>query len=76
MRGRENLLDPHALQSVPKLLAVDLVTIAQEIGGRGLVRESVHDLLGGPVSDGVLGHIEVKHTAAVMGEHDEDEEDT
>ena len=31
---REDFVDPHALHSVPKLLAVDLVTVAQEIGGR------------------------------------------
>ena len=28
VRPGENFLDPHALHSVPKLLAVDLVTIA------------------------------------------------
>jgi hypothetical protein len=37
--GREDFADPHALHAVPKLLAVDLVTIAQEIGRRGVVRE-------------------------------------
>src|SRR5439155_9486033 len=31
VRRREDFLDPHALHSVPKLLAVDLVAIAQEI---------------------------------------------
>src|SRR5882762_4267916 len=49
VRCREDFLDPHALHSVAKLLAVDLVTVAQEIGRRGGVREGVHDLLGGPV---------------------------
>jgi hypothetical protein len=73
--GRENLLDPHALHSVPKLLAVDLVTIAQKIGARGVVREGVHDLLGGPAGGGVLGHVEVDDPPAVVGEYDEDEED-
>ncbi|MGH7334641.1 MAG: hypothetical protein ACREKS_18230, partial [Candidatus Rokuibacteriota bacterium] len=46
-RRRENFLDPHALHAVAKLLAIRLVTVAQEIGGRGVVREGVHDLLGG-----------------------------
>ena len=45
-RRREDFLDPHTLHSAPKLLAVDLVTVAQEIGGRGVVREGVHDLVG------------------------------
>jgi len=75
VRRREDFGDPHALHSVPKLLAVDLVTVAQEIGRRGVVRESVHDLLGGPVGGGVLGHVEVDDAPAMVGEHDEDEED-
>jgi hypothetical protein len=60
MRRGDDFLDPHALHAVPKLLAVDLVTVAQEIGGCGVVREGVHDLLGGPVGGGVLGHVEVE----------------
>jgi len=59
VRRREDFLDPHALHSVPKLFAADLVTVAQEIGGRGVVREGVHDLLGGPAGGWVLGHVEV-----------------
>ncbi len=39
--GRREDFDPHALHSVPKPLAVDLVTVAQEIGRREVVRESV-----------------------------------
>src|SRR5438093_6221083 len=75
VRRREDFLDPHALHAVPKLLAVDLVTVAQEIGGRGVVREGVHDLLGGPVGGGVLGHVEVDDAPAVVSEHDENKED-
>ena len=74
-RGREDFLDPQALHSVPKLLAVDLVTVTQEIGGRGVVRESVYDLLGGPVGGGMLRHVEVDDAPAMMSEHDENEED-
>ena len=44
VRRREGFVDPHALHSAPKLLAVDLVTVAQEIGRRGVVRESVQIL--------------------------------
>jgi len=74
VRRREDFVDPHALHSVPKLLAVDLVTVAQEIGRRGVVREGVHDLLGGPAGGGVLGHVEVDDPPAMVGEHDENEE--
>src|SRR3989475_8947268 len=75
VRRREDFLDPHALYSVPKLLAVDLVTVAQEIGGRGVVREGFHDLLGGPAGGGVLGHVEVDEAPAVVSAHDEKKED-
>src|SRR3989441_7189614 len=75
VRRREDFLDPQALHSVAKLLAVDQVTVAQEIGGRGVVREGVHDLLGGPVGGGVRGHVEVDDAPAVVSEHDENKED-
>jgi len=54
-------------------VTVDLVTITQEIGGRGVVRERVHDLLGGPEGGGVLGDVEVDDPAAVVGQDDEHE---
>ena len=44
LRRHEDFLDPQAVDSVPKLRPVDLVTISQKIGGRGVVRERVHDL--------------------------------
>ena len=75
MRGREDFLDPQALHAAPKRLAVDLVVaVAEEIGWRGVVREGVHDLLGGPVGGGMLGDGR-RRTRRRWGEHDEDEED-
>ncbi len=59
---------------MPGLLAVDGVTIAQKIGRRGVVREGVHDLLGGPVGGGMLGDVEVHDAPAMVREHDENEE--
>jgi hypothetical protein len=58
------------------VLAKDPVTVTQEIGRRRVVREGVDDLLGRPGRGGMLGDIEVEDAPAVMGEHDEDEEDT
>lgn len=49
----EDFIDVHALHSVPEWLAVDVVAIAEEVGRRGVVREGVHNLLGGPVRGGV-----------------------
>src|SRR3989442_8107100 len=74
VRRRNDFLDLHALHSVPKLVAVDVVTIAEETGRRGVVREGVHDLLGGPVGGGVLGHVEVDNPPAMVSEYDENEE--
>ena len=59
VRGREDFLDPQALHAAPKRLAVDLVAVAEEVGRRGVVREGVHDLLGGPVGGGMLSDVEV-----------------
>ncbi|HEU4368119.1 MAG TPA: hypothetical protein VFV05_07840 [Methylomirabilota bacterium] len=58
---------------MPELLTVDLVTIPEEIGRRGLVRKGVHDLLSGPAGGVVLGHVEVDDAPAVVGEHKENE---
>jgi len=74
VRGREHFRDPHALHAVLKLLAVDLVTVAQEIRGRGVVREGVDDLLGGPAGGRVFGYVEVDDAPAMVSEHDENEE--
>ena len=70
VRRRKNFLDPHALHAVAKLFAIHLVTVAQEIGGRGIVRERGDDLLGGP-GGGMFGDVEVDDAPAVVGEHDE-----
>ena len=69
-RGQD-FSDSHALHALPERVTVDAVTIAEEIGRRGVVRERVHDLLGRPVRGGVFGHVEVDDTPAMVGEHDE-----
>ena len=68
---REDFLDLHSRHAVAELLAIDLVTVAQEMGGRRVVRERVDDLLSGPGGGGVLGHVEVDDAPAVVGEDDE-----
>src|SRR5467141_2919531 len=74
VRRREDFTDAHALHALPEHVTVDRVAIAEEIGGGGVVREGVHDLLGRPGSSGMLGDIEVEDAPAVVGEHDEDEQ--
>ena len=74
LRSGEDFTDSHALHALLKYVAVNAVAIANEIRWCAIIRESVNDLLGGPVGGGVLGHVEVDDASAVMGEHDQDEE--
>jgi hypothetical protein len=68
VRGGKDFLDTHPLHAVPKLLAVDLVAIAEEIGRCAVVREGVDDLLSSPVGGGMLGHVEVYDPSVGDGE--------
>ena len=74
VRRREDFTDAHALHALPEHVTVDRVAIAEEVGRGGVVREGVHDLLGRPGGGGMLGDIEVEDAPAVVGEHDEDEQ--
>src|SRR5216684_138133 len=74
VRRREDFTDAHALHALPEHVTVDRVAITEEIGRGGVVREGVHDLLSRPGSSGMLGDIEVEDAPAVVGEHDEDEQ--
>jgi hypothetical protein len=60
---------------VPERVTIDAVAIAEEIGGSRVVGERLNDLLGGPRRGRMFGDVEVEDPAAVVGEHDEDEED-
>jgi hypothetical protein len=75
VRRREHFEDPHALHALPEREAVDRVAIAEKVGWRGVVRERLHDLLGGPGCGGMLGHVDVEDPPPMMGEPDEHEED-
>src|SRR5882724_1429263 len=71
----QHFMDPQALHSVLERVTVDAVAIAEEIERRAVLRERVDELLGGPGGGGMLGDVEVEDTAAVVGEHDQDEKD-
>jgi hypothetical protein len=49
---REDFLDLHPRHAVAELLAIHLVAVAQEVGGRGFVRVRGDDLRGGPAAGG------------------------
>jgi hypothetical protein len=58
VRRCKDFIDTHAPDPVPKLLAVDLVTIAEKIGGRGVVWKGLD----------VLGHVKVDDASATAGD--------
>ena len=74
VRRGQDFTDSHALHALSEHVTVDRVSIAEEVGRGGVVREGVHDLLGRPGGGGMLGDIEVEDAPAVVGEHDEDEQ--
>ena len=72
---RKEVSDAHAFDTMPELLAVDSVTVVEEIGRRSVIREGIDDLLSRPVGSGVLGHVEVDDAPTMVSEHDENEQD-
>jgi hypothetical protein len=68
-RGTHDLLDPHMPDALPKLGAIDVVAIAQQIAWRCVPGEGVHHLLSGPLSRGMLGDVEVHEPLAVVGQN-------
>jgi len=66
----QHFTDAQALHALPKSETVDAIAIAEEIGRRGVVREGVDELLGGPGGGGMLGDVEVDDAPVVVGEHD------
>ncbi len=74
VRRGEDFLDAHALHAAPKLLTVDCIAVAEQIGRCRVVREGIDDLLGGPKGGGVLGHVEMDDPSTMVREHGENEE--
>src|SRR4029453_18276929 len=62
------------LASALEISAVDGIAIAEQVGGAGLVRERVDDLLSRPHGRGLVGDADVKEFAAVVAEYHEAEE--
>ena len=72
-RGDEHLANPHAGDAPGEGLAVDGISIAEQISRSGLVREGLDDLAGRPDGRGVVRDVEVEEFAAIVAEDDEDE---
>jgi len=54
---------------------VDVIAVAEQVPGRRVEGEGLDDLLGSPLAAGVCGHVEMHHSASVMGEDQKDEQD-
>src|SRR5215831_2640732 len=59
------------IPSVTNFVAVDAVSISEEIPGRILISEGFDDLLGRPGCRGMLRDIEMQHLATAMFQYDE-----
>src|ERR1022692_3783253 len=71
-RCGEDFLDAEALDATAELVAENAVAVTDHEPGRPVLGESLDDLLGGPGRAGVLGDVEVKNAAAVVGQDEED----
>jgi hypothetical protein len=63
------------LDSALEIRGVDGIAIAEQVGGAGLVRERVDDLLGRPGGGGLVGDADVDEFSAVVAEYHEAEEE-
>src|SRR5215831_9412749 len=72
--GGEDLADPHAFDSPSELIAVDTVTITEQVGRSRIIRERLDKLAGGPGCRAMVGDVEVDEPAAVVAKDDEGEQ--
>jgi hypothetical protein len=63
-RCDDDLANAHALDPALEISAVDGIAIAEQVGGAGLVRERVDDLLSRPGGGGLVGDADVDEFSA------------
>ena len=73
-RGDLHLLDAQRLGAAGEGDAVDRIAVAEELLRRGVPRERLDKLLGGPLGRGGVGHVDMDDAAPVVCEDDEDEQ--
>src|SRR6516164_10382342 len=74
-RRGEDFLHTHALDSLAKVIPIDLISISQYVTGRRIFRKRLHHLLPCPPSTGVLRHVKVNYAPTLMSEHYQDKQD-
>ena len=70
-RCGRNFVDPHALDAIGEMVAVDAVAIAKQKSRRPFVGKRVNDLLGSPLGIGIRRNVEVNDLPPIVPKHDE-----
>src|SRR5215831_6053772 len=70
----EDFLYAQALDSLSKLIPIDLIPVSQQVTWRLILGKRLHHLLPCPPCRRVLRHVEVNDAAAVMSQHDKHEQ--
>src|SRR5215475_2453147 len=73
-RGDEDLAHPEAFHPPDEDIAVDRVPVAEQVFGRGLFREALDKLVGGPGGRGVVGGVDMDEFSPVVSKDQESEE--
>ena len=66
--------DVETAYAVAKLGAVDIIAVTQQVPRSCVEREGLYDLLRSPLAGEICGHVEMHHSASVMGEDQKDEQ--
>ncbi len=74
-RGDTHLVDTEAAHTAPKSFPVYVVTVTQQVPGRGVEGKGLDYLLCRPLGRGVSGDVEVDNLAAFVSQHQEHVED-
>ncbi len=74
-RGDGDFGDVQAGSLSPEVVAIDAVTVSEQIAWSGVPRECLHDLRCGPLRSRMLGDVEVNDTPALMRQNQEDKQE-
>src|SRR5215831_10757770 len=70
----DDFLYAQALDSLPKVIPMDLIPVSQQVTWRLILGKRLHPLLPCPPCRRVLRHVEVNDAAAMMSQHDKHEQ--
>src|SRR5262249_26094484 len=73
-RSCENFLNLHRLGRLRKRFSIAAIAVAQQVTRCACPRKSVNQLLRGPFSRWIRSDAKMDDAAAIMGEHEKDEQ--